>query len=103
MDWQNASQFSSAACLKVFKGLLCESIELASFDVTLDRLIESLSLELLEPGAKPFELLNWQLSDRFFDVFKCRHGRYASSFGQWANYMPVARLGTARRLDPLTS
>lgn len=82
---QSASQVPSATRLKVFKRLFGKSIELASLDVTLDRLIKTFRLELLKPSAKPLKLLDRQLSDRFFDVFECCHGRYASGFASWPN------------------
>jgi len=55
------------------KSLVGERIELASPRVTLDRGIELLRVERVEPGAKPRQLLRGKLFDGFLDVFGGGH------------------------------
>ena len=96
MGWQSASQFSSAARLKVCKRLLSESVELARLGIPFNGLIEMRGLELLEPSAKLLELISGQIRDGSLDIFQCRHGE-SSPASNWSPiYMAAVSLETAR-------
>jgi hypothetical protein len=71
---QNVSQSSSAARPKIRECLFGEPLKLPRFRIPLNGPIEVRGLELLEPGAKPLQLVEWQVGDGSFDIFKLRHG-----------------------------
>ena len=55
------------------KGFFRERIKLAGVGVTLDRGIELLGVEYLEPCAKPRKLARGKLFNGFLDVFGSGH------------------------------
>jgi hypothetical protein len=55
------------------KGFFRECIKLAGLGVTLDRGVELLSVEYLEPCAKPRKLARGKLFNGFLDVFGSGH------------------------------
>jgi hypothetical protein len=55
---------------------------------------------LFKPSAKPLQLLEWQVSDRFLDVFKRCHGRRSSRSYCGQN---ICRLPDWEQLVGLTS
>src|SRR5258705_3056096 len=70
---QNASQLARAPGAVRSKGFIREGIKLASLGVALDRSVELLRIERLEPRAKPRQLVRVKLFDGFLDVFGSDH------------------------------
>src|ERR1700692_1536292 len=72
---QNASQVARAPGAVRGKSFFRMRIELAGTGVTLDGGVEPLSVEGLEPRAKPRQLARGKLFDGLFDVFCVGHVR----------------------------
>lgn len=70
---RNASQFTRAAGAVRRKSLVSVRVKLARLRVALDRGIELLRVESLEPGAKPRQLLRGELFNCLLDVFGGGH------------------------------
>src|SRR4029077_3222345 len=75
---RNASQLARAASAVSGKRFICIGIELTRAGVALDRGVELLSVECLEPRTKPRQFLRSKLHYGFLDVFGGGHaGRYS--------------------------
>lgn len=72
---RNASQFTRAAGAVRRKSLVSERVKLARLRVALDRGIERLRVESLEPGAKPRELSRGELFNGLLNIFGGVHAQ----------------------------
>jgi hypothetical protein len=77
----NASYFAGAALSVVGEGLFRQPVQPTGCSILLDLAIEANSLEFLEPGAKPGEVVRRKPSYGFFDLFNC-HARYIAYSGE---------------------
>lgn len=55
------------------ESLIGQSVQPPGTSVTLDRGIETISVERFEPRAKPCQLTRWQLFDSLLKVFSGSH------------------------------
>src|SRR6185312_1673061 len=74
---RNASYFAGVAFAEIGHGCICYAIELTALRVALDFLIETHSIELLEPGAEALQFTPGELGDGFFNIFD-GHERHPS-------------------------
>ena len=70
---RNASQVARAPGAMGGKSFVRERIKLAGADIPLNRGVELLRVEGLEPGTKPRELARGELFNGFLDVFGSGH------------------------------